>query len=107
MGRMKTALRCCGAALFALGRLHVTPKAQACGVEEVLCALARHAAGIHGDVDESTELQNEGAIASGNGAVRSVFVSASQLRIVVTTAVDRSVTRIELDGDANGEGCAV
>jgi len=78
--------------LFPLGRLVATPNALArIPNPEILAALARHATGDWGDVDEDDRNENELSLREGF-RLFSVYRTAGSLKFWIITEADRSVT---------------
>jgi hypothetical protein len=81
---------------FPLGRLCITPAAaKAVPAEEVLRAIARHAAGDWGDLDASDTQANETALQHG-GRLFSVYAASTGQKFYVITESDWSATTLLL-----------
>ena len=84
---------------FSLGRLCITAAAaQVVSSQEVLQAVARHAAGDWGDLDAHDWAENEKALRNG-GRLLSVYETNGGGRFYVITESDRQVTTLLLPED--------
>ena len=87
------------ASKFSLGRLCITAAAaQVVSSQEVLQAVARHAAGDWGDLDTHDLAANEKALRNG-GRLLSVYETNGGSRFYVITESDRQVTTLLLPED--------
>ncbi len=82
--------------LFELGSIMATRKAQALGIDFTVF-VRRHAAGDWGDVDETIARANDDAVRAGRLIMSSYDTPAG--RFVITTAADRSKTRVKLSDE--------
>ena len=84
---------------FCLGQLCITPAAsEAVPPEEVLEAVARHAAGHWGELDQHDRQANEDALRQG-GRLFSVYATRQGQKFYVITESDRSATTLLLPED--------
>ncbi|MGE3779533.1 MAG: hypothetical protein AB7F89_20255, partial [Pirellulaceae bacterium] len=84
---------------FDLGQVLITPAAMtAIPAEKVQAALARHAAGDWGVIDEHDRRENELALASGF-RLFSVYELKDGIRFWIITEADRSATTVLLPED--------
>jgi len=84
---------------FGLGRMCITAAAaKAVKSDEVVKALARHAAGDWGDLDAHDWAANEQAL-RGGGRLLSVYQTADGCRFYVITESDRRLTTLLLPED--------
>ena len=84
---------------LSLGRLCITPNAAAAvPPDEVLKAIARHAAGDWGTLDEHDWQENEQALRTG-GRLFSVYGSRTGQKFYVITESDRQTTTVLLPED--------
>lgn len=85
--------------LFTLGRVYITPGAQATLVAvgiDPLMLLNRHAGGDWSELDEHDRLLNQLAVQSGEDRVFSVYTVAGAVTLWVITEADRSSTTLLL-----------
>jgi hypothetical protein len=84
---------------FPLGRTVITQNARSVlSDEDVLAALAAHAAGDWGDLDAEDRAANERALLDDSRLV-SVYRSAAGVKFYVITEHDRSITTVLLPED--------
>ena len=84
---------------FELGRVLITPNAMhSIPAQEVQAALARHAAGDWGDIDEHDRRENELTLSEGL-RLMSVYQVKPRMRFWIITEADRSATTVLLPED--------
>jgi hypothetical protein len=84
---------------FKLGRVMATPAAMgALGANEILRALARHAAGDWGDVDREDSRANDRALQAG-GRLLSAYRGERNTKFWIITEADRAATTVLLPED--------
>ena len=87
------------APLFPLGQLVATPNAlRQIAAPEMLAALARHASGDWGDLDEHDRQENELSLKEGFRLL-SAYRSVTSVKFWIITEADRSVTTFLLPED--------
>jgi hypothetical protein len=82
--------------LFELGSIMATRKARSLGID-FTTFLRRHATGDWGDIDETIARANDEAVRAGRLILSSYDTPAG--RFVITTAADRSKTRVKLSDE--------
>ena len=84
---------------FSLGQMYITPQAATVvPPDDVLQAIARHAAGDWGTLDEHDRRENERALLHG-GRLVSVYQTSSGQKFWVITECDRQTTTVLLPED--------
>jgi hypothetical protein len=84
---------------FALGRMVITPNARdTLHPEDIPVALARHASGDWGDMDEHDRQENEFSLARGLRLL-SIYHDRNKTQFWIITEADRSATPILLPED--------
>ena len=83
---------------LSLGRLYITPNAAVSASDEVLKAVARHAAGDWGTMDEHDWQENDRALRTG-GRLFSAYQSSAGQKFWVITECDRRTTTLLLPDD--------
>jgi hypothetical protein len=85
-----------GRSTFPLGRILATPGVLACvPQEELLAAIARHANGDWGDVDEDDRNSNDAALRDG-ARLLSAYRTQAGVKFWIITEADRSTTTVLL-----------
>ncbi len=84
---------------FSLGRLVITPNAQAsCAPNDWQAAIIRHAHGDWGDVCDDDKEANDCALEEGSRLL-SYYTTASGVKFWIITEADRSATTVLLPED--------
>jgi len=85
--------------MFELGQIVATPGVLAAASRgEILSALARHAAGDWGDVDDEDKTANDEALVTG-ARLFSAYSTSNGVRFWIVTEADRSSTVVLLLGE--------